>query len=74
VLDLVGIVFSSVMMVYVIFRAVQLDRTRPWFETAAPDHVPGQEAAAAKPVRSRKRRTTGRTGWVRPVRPRGTHR
>jgi hypothetical protein len=73
VLDLVGIVFSSVMMVFVIFRAVQFDRTRPWFETAAPDQPPAQEAAA-KPVRGRKRRAPGRTAWVRPVRSRGTHR
>jgi hypothetical protein len=70
VLDLVGIVFSSVMMLFVIIRAVQLDRTRPWFETAAPDEPSAQEAAV-KPVRGRKPRTTAQTGWVRSARPRG---
>ncbi len=31
-LDLTGILFSSVMMVMVIVRALQLDRTQPWFQ------------------------------------------
>jgi hypothetical protein len=31
-LDMAGIVFSSVMMVLAIVRAVQLDRTLPWFQ------------------------------------------
>ena len=31
-LDLTGILFSSVMMLIVIVRAVQLDRTQPWFQ------------------------------------------
>jgi len=31
-LDLAGILFSSIMMFIVIVRAVQLDRTKPWFE------------------------------------------
>ena len=30
-LDLFGIVFSSVIMILVIFRAIQLDATTPWF-------------------------------------------
>jgi hypothetical protein len=30
-LDLVGIVFSSVIMFLVILRAIQLDATQPWF-------------------------------------------
>jgi hypothetical protein len=32
-LDLTGILFSSVMMLIVIVRAVQLDREQPWFQT-----------------------------------------
>lgn len=32
-LDLTGIVFSSVMMLIVIMRAVRLDRIQPWFQT-----------------------------------------
>jgi hypothetical protein len=30
-LDLLGILFSSVMMFLVILRAIQLDGTQPWF-------------------------------------------
>jgi hypothetical protein len=59
VLDLLGIVFSGVMMLYVVIQAVQLDASRPWFETATPDHAP--EATAGR----RQRRAT------RPVHPRG---
>jgi hypothetical protein len=32
VLDLMGILFSSVMILLVIVRAVQMDRTQPWFQ------------------------------------------
>ncbi|HEY1934181.1 MAG TPA: hypothetical protein VGG99_19410 [Acetobacteraceae bacterium] len=35
-LDLVGIVVSGVMILFVVFRAVQLDRTLPWFVTIKP--------------------------------------
>jgi len=35
VLDLAGIMFSSIMMVLVVMKAVQLDRIRPWFEIPA---------------------------------------
>ncbi len=31
-LDLLGILFSSIIMMLVIVRAVQLDRTQPWFQ------------------------------------------
>ncbi len=31
-LDLTGIMFSSIMMLVVIVRALQLDRTQPWFQ------------------------------------------
>jgi hypothetical protein len=31
-LDLTGIMFSSIMMLMVIIRALQLDRTQPWFQ------------------------------------------
>jgi hypothetical protein len=31
-LDLTGIMFSSVMMLMVIIRALQLDREQPWFQ------------------------------------------
>ncbi|MBS0639190.1 MAG: hypothetical protein U1E70_15700 [Acetobacteraceae bacterium] len=32
-LDLLGIVFSSSIMMLIIFRAVQLDKTQPWFQS-----------------------------------------
>ncbi|MFL5282239.1 MAG: hypothetical protein ACJ8AW_14950 [Rhodopila sp.] len=32
-LDLSGILFSSIIMMLVIIRAVQLDRVQPWFQT-----------------------------------------
>lgn len=32
-LDLFGILFSSTIMMLVILRAVQLDRTQAWFQT-----------------------------------------
>jgi hypothetical protein len=31
-LDLLGILFSSIMMFLVILRAIQLDSTQPWFQ------------------------------------------
>ncbi len=31
-LDLAGIVFSSVMMLIIIVRALQMDRVQPWFQ------------------------------------------
>lgn len=32
-IDLIGIVFSSTVMMFVIIRAVQFDRTQPWFQS-----------------------------------------
>jgi hypothetical protein len=34
-LDLAGIMFSSVMILFVIVRAVQLDLIQPWFQTTS---------------------------------------
>ena len=36
VLDLTGIMFSSIMMLMVIVRAMQLDRSQPWFQKIKP--------------------------------------
>lgn len=36
-LDLFGILFSSVIMFLVILRAIQMDRTQPWFRPPTPD-------------------------------------
>jgi hypothetical protein len=39
-LDLTGIVFSSVMMLIVIVRALQLDRVQPWFQKVKRQEAP----------------------------------
>jgi hypothetical protein len=52
-LDLAGILFSSVMMLIVILRAVQLDRVQPWFQTVKREDA--KEPAAP-------------TGWKRQTR------
>jgi hypothetical protein len=39
-LDLTGILFSSVMMLIVIVRAVQLDATQPWFQKVKRKEAP----------------------------------
>ncbi|MEA2787871.1 MAG: hypothetical protein QOG73_277 [Acetobacteraceae bacterium] len=38
-LDLFGIVFTSVMMLVVIVRALQADRIRPWFQAIKREDV-----------------------------------
>jgi hypothetical protein len=50
-LDLTGIIFSSVMMLMVIIRALQLDRTQPWFQTIGPREDP--KAARHRPWQRR---------------------
>jgi len=56
-LDLAGILFSSIMLLIVITRAVQLDRTRPWFAALSTQDAArrGSEAtpSAKKPRRPR---------------------
>jgi hypothetical protein len=49
-LDLAGIMFSSVMMLVIIVRAVRLDRIQPWFQT-----VKRNESADAGPPAWRQR-------------------
>jgi hypothetical protein len=39
-LDLLGIMFSSVMMLMVIVRALQLDRVQPWFQAVKRKEAP----------------------------------
>lgn len=43
-LDLTGILFSSLMMLFVIVQAVRLDATRPWFD--GPPTAPADKPAA----------------------------
>jgi hypothetical protein len=45
-LDLTGIMFSSVMMLIVIMRAVQQDRLQPWFQKVKRKDTP----AVAAPI------------------------
>ena len=42
-LDLLGIVFSSVIMMLVIVRALQMDKTEPWFQTLKRSKVEGKQ-------------------------------
>jgi hypothetical protein len=51
-LDLAGILFSSVMMLVVIVRAVRLDRTQPWFQTIKRPSTPAEQNT--KPWRRRR--------------------
>jgi hypothetical protein len=39
-LDLFGIMFSSVMMLMVIIRAVKTDRAQPWFQKVKREEAP----------------------------------
>ena len=66
-LDVFGIFVSGIMMMFVIIRAVQLDRTRPWFETPTVETAP--KAADSRPERS-----SVPPGRVRPVLSRVTRR
>jgi hypothetical protein len=61
-LDLLGILFSSIMMFLVILRAIQMDSTQPWFRPPRtgvdrsglklrPDDANGQGPAARTPPR-----------------------
>ena len=44
-LDLTGIMFSSIMMLIVIVRALKLDSTQPWFQTVKRKDASAAEAA-----------------------------
>jgi hypothetical protein len=46
-LDLAGIMFSSVMMLFVIVRAVRLDQTQAWFQTIKRKERPAAETTRA---------------------------
>jgi len=50
-LDLAGILFSSIMLLIVITRAVQLDRTRPWFAAPAAQDAARHGGETAPPVK-----------------------
>jgi hypothetical protein len=47
-LDLIGIMFSSLMMLIIIVRAVRLDRTQPWFHQGRQEEKPANEKATRK--------------------------
>jgi hypothetical protein len=50
-LDTFGILFSSVMVLAIIIRAVRLDRTQPWFAQPKPPEKP--EPPNTRPWRKR---------------------
>jgi hypothetical protein len=60
-LDLLGIVVSSVMIMFIMIRAVQLDRTLPWFVPVKP---PAEKPEAGS------ERTPPRQVWSRAPRRR----
>jgi len=65
VFDLVGIAFSGVMILFIIFRALRLDGSRPWFEAPPPPGTaPTPEALPAQPGR-RPARPLGSRGTSR---------
>ena len=39
-LDTVGILFSTLMIAYVVFQAVKLDRIQAWFQVLKSDALP----------------------------------
>ena len=53
-LDLLGIMVSSIMMLFVILRAALLDSRQPWFEKPPDPNAPltGLEKARANAARS----------------------
>lgn len=53
--DLFGIVVSGLLMLFVIFRAIQLDSTTPWFQ-------PHKKPAASDDPANGKTRGTARHG------------
>jgi hypothetical protein len=46
-LDLTGIMFSSVLMLIVIVQAVRLDRIQPWFQPLKPKTKPVEDSDRA---------------------------
>jgi hypothetical protein len=44
-LDLAGILFSSLMIMWVILRALQMDRARPWFQPVRQQAKPAVQRA-----------------------------
>jgi hypothetical protein len=74
VFDAVGIVFSSVMIFIIIFRALQLDGSQPWFEPPPQEPAPATEAVSAQDERRPVRPGRIRPAWVARVRSRGASR
>ena len=66
-LDLTGIMVSSIMMLIVIIRAVQLDSRAPWFETPPKPDGPksGLEKARANAARQNPRHGCAPDRWDR---------
>ena len=59
-LDVFGILVSGIAILYVVFRALQFDGSRPWFETSAPETNRDAAEAPAPPGRRAARRSASR--------------
>ncbi len=61
-IDDFSILVSTLMVMYVIWRAARMDRVRPWFETRAlyEKAHPKETAAAAQEAAKRKAATNGK--------------
>jgi len=46
-LDLTGIMASSIILLFIAFRAIALDRIMPWFQTLSPRAAAKAEGASA---------------------------
>ena len=53
-IDNFAILFSTLMVLYVVWRAVKLDRVRPWFETRSMYEKALPQAATAHKAATRK--------------------
>jgi hypothetical protein len=59
-IDNFAILFSTIMMMYVIWRAAKMDRIRPWFETRSfYEQTEPREAAARAAAAAAKRKASG---------------
>jgi hypothetical protein len=59
-LDVIGILFSTMAVLYVVWRATKLDELYPWF-----DHVPDPEEGAEPRNDGRQRASLGGQGQPR---------
>jgi hypothetical protein len=59
-IDNVSILFSTLMVMYIVWRAAKLDRVRPWFETRSLYEQGQPREAAAREAAKRKAAGAGK--------------